>query len=152
MASHDILMFIIRNNLICQIWLKDVKNISFDEKINNSSFKSFYLNLALNLASKLIHVPDKFDLKSVLAHYKKLLNTGNQKLTVLIISEGKILKLLKTTNPEKAFIINSWSWRKLTWRPMISGKRYFGPGLGLLDPNLGHIFFFFFSSVSSIRC
>ena len=73
-----------------------------DEKTNNNSFKSFYANLALNLANKLPHAPSKFDLHSVLAYYKRFLNIENQKSAFSPTSENEILKLLTDTNPEKA--------------------------------------------------
>ena len=62
---------------VSQVSLKDGETISFDEKTNNNSFKNFYANLALNLVNKLPHAPNKFDLDSVLAYYKRFLNTEN---------------------------------------------------------------------------
>ena len=56
---------------VSQISLKDGEKDLFDEKTNNNSFKNFYTNLALNLVNKLPHAPDKFDLDSVLAYYKR---------------------------------------------------------------------------------
>ena len=75
-----------------QVSLKDGETISFDEKTNNNSFKNFYANLALNLVNKLPHAPNKFDLHSVLAYYKRFLNTENQKFTFSPTSEDEILK------------------------------------------------------------
>ena len=89
------------------------KKISFDEKTNNNSFNIFYVNLALNLVHKLPHTPNNFDLDSVLAYYKRFLNTENQKFTFLPTSEDEILKLLKDTNPEKAAGIDNLSGRFL---------------------------------------
>ena len=77
------------------------------------SFKDFYANLALNLVNKLPHAPNKFDLDSVLAYYKRFLNTENQKFTFSPTSEDKVLKLLKDTNPEKAAGIDNLSGRFL---------------------------------------
>ena len=85
------------------------KKISFDEKTNNNSFNIFYVNLALNLVHKLPHTPNNFDLDSVLAYYKRFLNTENQKFTFLPTSEDEVLKLLKDTNPEKAAGIDNLS-------------------------------------------
>ena len=85
----------------------------FDEKTNNSSFKNFYSNLALNLDNKLPHAPNKFDLDSVLAYYKRFLNTENQKFSFLPISEDESLKLLTDINPEKVAGIDSLSRRFL---------------------------------------
>ena len=65
---------------VSEVSLKDGEKISFDEKTNNNSFKNFYANLALNLVNKLPHAPNKFDLDSVLAYYKRFLNTENQKV------------------------------------------------------------------------
>ena len=85
----------------------------FDEKTNNNSFKNFYANLALNLVKKLPHAPNKFDLDSVLAYYKRILNTENQKFTFSPTSEDQVLKLLKDTNPEKAAGTDNLSLRFL---------------------------------------
>ena len=98
---------------VSQVSLKDGETISFDEKTNNNSFKNFYANLALNLVSKLPHAPNKFDLHSVLAYYKRFLNTENQKFTFSPTSEDEILKLLTDTNPEKAAGIDNLSGRFL---------------------------------------
>ena len=65
---------------VSDVSLKDGEKISFDEKTNNNSLKNFYANFALNLVNKLPHTPNKFDLDSVLAYYKRFLNTENQKL------------------------------------------------------------------------
>ena len=78
------------------------KKMSFDEKTNNNSFKTFYTNLAVNLVNKLLHAPNKFDLDSIFVYYKRFLNTENEKFTFLPTSEDEILKLLKDTNPEKS--------------------------------------------------
>ena len=96
---------------VSQVSLKDGEKISFDEKTNNNSFKNFYANLALNLVNKLPHAPNKFDLDSVLAYYKRFLNTENQKFTFSPTSEDEILKLLTDTNPEKAAGIDNLSGR-----------------------------------------
>ena len=85
----------------------------FDEKTNNNSFKNFYANLALNLVNKLPHAPNKFDLDSVLAYYKRILNTENQKFTFSPTSEDEVLKLIKDTNPEKAAGTDNLSLRFL---------------------------------------
>ena len=85
----------------------------FDEKANNNSFKNFYANLALNLVNKLPHAPNKFDLDSVLAYYKRFLNTENQKFTFSPTSEDGILKLLTDTNSDKAAGIDNLSGRFL---------------------------------------
>ena len=77
------------------------KNL-FDKKRSNNSFKNYYANLALQLVNKLPHAPNKFNLDSVLAYYKKFLNTEIQKFTFLPTSEDSIIKLPKDTNPEKA--------------------------------------------------
>ena len=98
---------------VSQVSLKDGETISFDEKTNNNSFKNFYANLALNLVNKLPHAPNKFDLDSVLAYYKRFLNTENQKFTFSPTSEDEILKLLTDTNPEKAAGIDNLSGRFL---------------------------------------
>ena len=99
---------------VSQVSLKDGETILFDEKTNNNSFKNFYANLALNLVNRLPHVPNKFDLRSVLAYYKRFLNTENQKFTFLPTSEDEILKLLTDTNLEKAAGIDNLSRRFLT--------------------------------------
>ena len=78
---------------VYQVSLKDGEKIPFDEKSNNNSFKNLNANLALNTVNKLTHVPNKFDLDSVLAYYKRFLNTGNQKFTFSSTSEDEILKL-----------------------------------------------------------
>ena len=83
----------------------------FDEKTNNNSFRNFYANLALNLVNKLPHVPNKFNLDSVLAYYKRFLNTEDQKFTFSPTSEDEVLKLLKDTNQEKAAGIDNLSGR-----------------------------------------
>ena len=57
---------------VSQVSLKGGEKISFDEKTKYNSFKNFYANLP--------HVPNKFDLHSVLAYFKRFLNTENQKL------------------------------------------------------------------------
>ena len=93
---------------VSQVSLKDWETISFDEKINDNSFKNCYANLALNLVSKLPHVPNKFNLHSGLAYYKRFLNTENQKFTFSLTSEDEILKLLTYTNPEKAAGIDNY--------------------------------------------
>ena len=98
---------------VSQVSLKDGETISFDEKTNNNSFKNFYAYLALNLVNKLPHAPNKFDLHSVLAYYKRFLNTENQKFTFSPTSEDEILKLLTDTNPEKAAGIDNLSGRFL---------------------------------------
>ena len=85
-------------NTDSQVSLKDGETISFDEKTYNNFFKNFYTNLALNLVNKLAHAPNKFDLHSVLAYYKRFLNTENQKFTFSPTSEDEILKLLTDTN------------------------------------------------------
>ena len=59
--------------------LKDSEKSFFGEKPNNNSFKNFYANLALNLVNKLPHAPNKFNLDSVLAYYKRFLNAESQK-------------------------------------------------------------------------
>ena len=93
---------------VSQVFLKDRETISFDEKTNNNSFKNCYANLALNLVSKLPHVPNKFNLHSGLAYYKRFLNTENRKFTFSLTSEDEILKLLTYTNPEKAAGIDNY--------------------------------------------
>ena len=98
---------------VSQVSLKDGEKISFDEKTNNNSFKNFYAYLALNLVNKLLHAPKKFDFDSVLAYYKRFLNTENQKFTFSPTSEDEILKLLTDTNPEKAAGIDNLSGRFL---------------------------------------
>ena len=50
---------------------------------------------------------------SVLAYYKRFLNTENQKFTFSPTSEDEILKLLTDTNPEKAAGIDNLSGRFL---------------------------------------
>ena len=65
---------------VSQVSLKGGEKISFDEKTKYNSFKSFYANLALIAINKFPHVSNKFDLHSVLAYYKRFLNTENQKL------------------------------------------------------------------------
>ena len=65
---------------VSQVSLKNGEKVSFDEKTNNNSFKNFYANLALNLVNKLSHAPNKFDLDSVLAYYKRFLNTEPKSL------------------------------------------------------------------------
>ena len=85
----------------------------FDEKTNDNSITTFYANLALNLVNKLLHVPNKFDLDSVLGYYKRFLNTENQKFTFSPILEDEVLKLLKDTNSEKAVSIDNLSDRFL---------------------------------------
>ena len=98
---------------VSQVSLKDGETISFDEKTNNNSFKNFYANLALNLVNKLPHASNKFDLHSVLAYYKRFLNTENQKLTFSPTLEDGISKLITDTNPEKAAGIDNLSGRFL---------------------------------------
>ena len=98
---------------VSQVSLKDGETILFDEKTNNNSFKNFYANLALNLVNKLPHAPNKFDLDSVLAYYKRILNTENQKFTFSPTSEDEVLKLIKDTNPEKAAGTDNLSLRFL---------------------------------------
>ena len=100
-------------NTDSQVSLKDGETISFDEKTYNNSFKNFYTNLALNLINKLAHAPNKFALHSVLAYYKRFLNTENQKFTFSPTSEDEILKLLTDTNREKAAGIVNLSGRFL---------------------------------------
>ena len=75
--------------------------------IINNSFKNLYANLALNLVNKLPHAPNKFDLDSVLAYYKRFLNTENHELIFLPTSEDEVLKSPKDTNPEKAAVIDN---------------------------------------------
>ena len=65
--------------LIAQVFLKGAEKILLEEKRNNTSFKNFYTNLALNLVNKFPHALKNFDLDSVLAYYKRFLNTENQK-------------------------------------------------------------------------
>ena len=96
---------------VSQVSLTDEETILFDEKTN--SFKNFYTNLALNLVNKLPHAPNKFDLHSVLAYYKRFLNTENQKFTFSPTSKDEVLKLLKDANPEKAAGIDNLSGRFL---------------------------------------
>ena len=81
--------------------------------IINNSFKNLYANLALNLVNKLPHAPNKFDLDSVLAFYKRFLNTENQKFTFSPTSEDEVLKLLKDNKPENAAGIDNLSGRFL---------------------------------------
>ena len=80
---------------------------------NNNSYNNFSANLALYLINKLSHAPNKFDLDTVLAYYKRFLNTENQNFTFSPTSEDDILKLLKDTNPEKAPGIENLSGRFL---------------------------------------
>ena len=61
------------------------------------------------MVNKLPQAPNKFDLVSVLAYYKRFLNTENQKFIFLPTSEDEILKLLRDTNPEKAAGIDNLS-------------------------------------------
>ena len=89
------------------------KQFCLMKKTNNGSFKNFYSNLALNLDNKLPHAPNKFDLHSVLASYKRFLNTENQKFSFLPISEDESLKLLTDINPEKVAGIDNLSRRFL---------------------------------------
>ena len=63
---------------VSQVSLKDGETISFDQNTNSNSVKNFNANLALNLVNKLPHAPNKFDLDSVLAYYKRFLNTENK--------------------------------------------------------------------------
>ena len=65
-----------------------------------NSFKDFYANLALYSVNNLPHAPNNFSLDSVLAYYKRFLNTSNQKFTFSPTLEDKVLKLLKDTNPD----------------------------------------------------
>ena len=98
---------------VSQVSLRDKKRISIDKKANNNSFKNFYASLALNLVNKLPHVSNIFDLDSLLAYSKKILNTENQKFTFSPTSEDEVLKLLKDTNQEKAAGIDNFSGRFL---------------------------------------
>ena len=52
-------------------------------------------------------------INSVLAYYKRFLNTENQKFTFSSTSEDEVLKLLKDTNPEKEAGIDNLSGRFL---------------------------------------
>ena len=63
------------------------------------------------MVNKIPHAPNKFNLVSALAYYKRFLNTGNQKFTFSPTSEDEILKLIKDTNPEKAAGIDNLSGR-----------------------------------------
>ena len=67
-----------KQNLVSQVSLKDEEKISFDAKTNKNSFKNFYANLALNIVNKFPHALNNFNLDSVLAYYKRFLNTENQ--------------------------------------------------------------------------
>ena len=80
---------------------------------NNNFFKNFYAHLALSLVNKLPHAPNKFHLGSVLAYYKRFLNTEKQKFTFSLTSEDEILKLLTDTNPEKEAGMDNLSGRFL---------------------------------------
>ena len=51
------------------------------------------------------------NLNSVLAYYKRFLNTVNQKLSFSRTSKDEVLKLLKDTNPQKAVAIDNLSER-----------------------------------------
>ena len=106
---------------VSQISLKDGKKISFDQKTNNNSIKHFYANLTLNLANKLPHAPNKFDVDSILAYYKRFLNTENHKhkFTFSPTLEDKVLKLLKDTNPVKAAGTDNLSGRFLKYRAVV---------------------------------
>ena len=106
---------------VSQVSLKDGEKISFDEKTNNNSFKNFYANLALNLANKLPHAPKNFDLDSILAYYKRFLNTENHKhkFNFSPTLEDEVLKLLKDTNPEKAAGTDSLSGRFLKYGAVV---------------------------------
>ena len=97
---------------VSQVSLQDGGKNRLMKKTNNS-FKNFCASLALNLFNKLPHAPNKFDLDSVLAYYKRFLNTENQKFTFSPTSEDEILKLLTDTNPEKAAGIDNLSGRFL---------------------------------------
>ena len=61
------------------------------------------------MVNKLPQAPNKFDLVSVLAYFKRFLNTENQKFIFLPTSEDEILELLRDTNPEKAAGIDTLS-------------------------------------------
>ena len=65
--------------LISQVSLKGAEKILLEEKTNNTSFKNFYTNLALNLVNKFPHALKNFDLDLVLAYYNRFLNKENQK-------------------------------------------------------------------------
>ena len=112
MESPYITRFTIQDNLslsnFSQRWGKNF----FDEKTNNS-FKNLYANLALNSVNELPHTHNKFNLDSVLAYYKRFLNTENKKFTFSPTLENEVLKLLKDSKPEKAAGIDNLSGRFL---------------------------------------
>ena len=113
MESPEIPRFTIQNNHSLSSFSQKCGKISFDEKANNNSFQNFSANLALNLVNKLPHVTNKFNLDSVLAYYKRFLNTENRKFTFSPTSEDEVSKLLKYANPEKAAGIDNLSVRFL---------------------------------------
>ena len=102
MESPEIPRFTIQNNPSLSSFSQKCGKISFDEKANNNSFQNFSANLALNLVNKLPHVTYKFNLDSVLAYYKRFLNTENQKFTFSPTPEDEILKLLNRYQPRKS--------------------------------------------------
>ena len=83
---------------VSKISLKDEEKYD-DAKANNTCFKNFYANFILNLVHQLLYAPNKFNLDSLWAYYKRFLNTENQKFTFSSISKDEVLKLLEDTKP-----------------------------------------------------
>ena len=84
----------IEDNPSSSIFSQIQEKISIDEKTNNNSFQNFYASLAQNLVNKLPYEPNRFILDSVLAYYKRFVNTENQTFTFLSTSKEEVLKLL----------------------------------------------------------
>ena len=104
MESPEIPRFTIQNNHSLSSFSQKCGKISFDEKANNNSFQNFSANLALNLVNKLPHVTNKFNLDSVLAYYKRFLNTENRKFTFPQLQRMKFQNYLNMATQKKQLV------------------------------------------------
>ena len=78
--AHKSLGFTAKITPVSLSSLKDGEKYD-DEKANNTTFKNFYIIFILNVFSELLYAPNKFNLESVLAYYKRFLNREKQWLT-----------------------------------------------------------------------
>ena len=95
-----------------KIFLKDRNNIVFNDTKNCSIFKSFFFNLAHNLASKLPPSANVFTESKVASYYDDI-KFKNFNFEFSEASPGKILNILKGLNPSKAAGVDKFSGKFL---------------------------------------
>ena len=95
------------------IYLKNKKQIVFNEIKNCTIFKNYFSSLAQNLVSKLPLSPNIFTESKIASYYNNNVVSKDLNFQLLEVSPGKISSILKGLNPSKAAGIDNLSGKFL---------------------------------------